>query len=813
MKFEKQSLTAKITNYIVLLALITVGIVGGVAYLTARKALEDDAFARLRVAATLKEAEINRWFESLQRDFLLTIQIPEVEVRLKQLLNDKIAGQQQQPQQYLSQYLAKVVAIQPSFREISIIDRSNKIIFSTNHQREGNYEILANITYVEQVELGDRFAPIFYVSPISHEPAITLAKTIVDAQGQRQGMVLVDINLERIDRIVREKTGLGHSGETYLVGSLVSKNAFISGNLAKIGDFPDGIVSSGIDAAMNGASGYGHYRNYAKIPVLGVYRWLNDQDIALLVEISQTEAFTPARQLAATIVLVGLMSVLGLLLGVNWLSRQLSLSRQKLEEYSCQLEVKAEEAEAANRSKSLFLANMSHELRTPLNAILGFAQLMDRDCNATSKQKEFLGIINRSGEHLLNLINDVLEMSKIEAGKTVLNLESFDVLLLLQTIQEMFEMRAVAKQLAFNLILTQNLPRYVVGDRRKLRQVLINLLSNAIKFTHTGAVTLKVDSDRQDDQTVKLSFKVSDTGKGIAKEELDKLFDPFVQTSSGIISEGGTGLGLAISRQFVQLMGGDIQATSIVDRGSSFFFDIPVSLADVAKIESEFNQPRVQHLAAGQSQYRILVADDKPANRQLLIELLQTVGFNTHAADNGKEAISIWQEWQPHLIWMDMRMPLVDGYQATKYIKSQSQGTDTVIIALTASAFEEERERILSAGCDDFVRKPFTEQVIFDKMAQYLGVEYLYDSKQTPSSSTETSDNSLTKQDLSFLSPEWIGQLHQAAIAVDSEQIEQLVAQISASHQSIAQTIIHMTRNYDFDAIIELTENNGFKVI
>ena len=279
--------------------------------------------------------------------------------------------------------------------------------------------------------------------------------------------MLVDLNLERIDRIVRERTGLGQSGETYLVGSLVSKNSFIAKGIDNEREFPEGINSPGIDAAMNGISGYGLYRNYQNSPVLGVYRWLNDQDLALLVEIGQDEAFAPARQLASTIIVVGLVSVFGLLLGINWLSRQLYLSQEQLENYSHQLEEKAQEAETANRAKSLFLANMSHELRTPLNAILGFSQLMNRDMMITPQQKDSLAIINRSGEHLLNLINDVLEMSKIEAGRIVINSEAFDLHQLLQTISEMFQIRAEAKQLYLNFVLADDLPRYIVSDCRK----------------------------------------------------------------------------------------------------------------------------------------------------------------------------------------------------------------------------------------------------------------------------------------------------------------------------------------------------------
>jgi signal transduction histidine kinase/FixJ family two-component response regulator len=802
MKLWKQSPVDRVVNYFLLLALITVGIVGGVAYFRAKKALQQSAFNRLSAAATLKEAEITRWFEDQQRDFLLTTQLPEVKSNLKILLNhNNINPEYLKAYQELSSYLQEVVKIKPSLQEIYILDRSNKIIFSTNQNREGEYEILANITYVEEIKLGDNFSPIFYVSPFTGKPAITLAKPIRNQQRQRQGMLLINLNLERIDRIVRERTGLGDSGETYLVGSLVSKNTFISRDTKSDRAFPEGIGSPGIDAAMSGSSGYGTYRNYAGSPVLGVYRWLNDQDLALLVEFCIDEAYAPARELASTTILVGLISVLGLSVGVNWLSRQLTLSRQ-------QLEIKAKEAEAANRAKSLFLASMSHELRTPLNAILGFAQLMERDDDLTPSQQDSLAIINRSGEHLLNLINDVLEMSKIEAGRTVVNPESFDLHQLLQTIREMFQLRAESKQLSFNFVLASNVPQYIVSDCRKLRQVLINLLSNAIKFTHKGGITLRVSSALSDsslhfEQTEKpitIYFEVADTGKGIAPEELALLFQPFVQTSIGIQAEGGTGLGLAISSQFVDLMGGKLEAKSKVGEGSTFRFQIQATLADSHIAKS--TQTKIDRIAPHQPNYRILVVDDREANRQLLARLLKTVGFETRTAKDGHEAIAVWQAWQPHLIWMDMRMPGMDGYTATQKIKQHSC-SNTVVIALTASAFEEQRAKILTAGCDDFVRKPFQETTIFEKMAKYLGVKYIYKEESHPVASSPRAT-----EDLSFMSDRWIEQLKQAAIAVDGDTITELISEIPSAHQSIALTLQELVHNYDFDAIIDLTETS-----
>ncbi|MDF5730431.1 MAG: cache domain-containing protein [Rhizonema sp. PD38] len=310
MKFWKQDLSTKVASSFLLLSLVAVGVVGGFAFVKAREALKQAAFERLSVTATLKEEEITRWFEDQRRDFLLTTQFPDVQANLKIILdNDTSDTKYQNAYTVLSKYLLKVADLKPNFKEIFILNRSNRIILSTDKTHEGQYEILGNITYVKQVELGDSFAPIFYPSPVTGKPSVTLATPLYNEARVHQGLILAHLNLDRIDSIVRENTGLGKSGETYLVGSLVTKNTFISKKQANMQDFPDGVSSQGIDKAMGGIRGQGLYKNYARVPVIGVYRWLNDRDLALLVEMHQEEAFAPASDLAQTIVLVGLASV------------------------------------------------------------------------------------------------------------------------------------------------------------------------------------------------------------------------------------------------------------------------------------------------------------------------------------------------------------------------------------------------------------------------------------------------------------------------------------------------------------------------
>ncbi|MEM9163889.1 MAG: histidine kinase dimerization/phospho-acceptor domain-containing protein, partial [Cyanobacteria bacterium P01_F01_bin.4] len=436
MSFQKPTFTTKVAGAFLVLALVTVATVGGVAYVKARQALKQAAFDRLRVTATLKQNEINRWLESCEQDFLIIARFPDVSRQLQRLMATP-SELDRSAYGSLSNYLLEIKALKPKFSEISIVDRSNRIILSTDKAREGKYEIATNLTYFETVVAGDKFTPVFYVSPETGKPAVTYASPIRDRTGKRIGLVMADLNLNRIDQIVRERAGLGDTGETYVVGSLAEKTSFISRQESVTRELPDEPSSQGINEAMQGLSGEALYANYARVPVLGVYSWLNDQNLALIVEMSQDEAFNPARQLAGAIVVVGLGSAGVLFLGVTGLARQLSQSRSQLENYSRQLEQKAQEANAANLAKSEFLANMSHELRTPLNAILGFTQLMGHDRGLSSYQLERVNIINRSGEHLLALINDVLSMSKIEAGRTLLNETRFDLHQLLVSLEEM----------------------------------------------------------------------------------------------------------------------------------------------------------------------------------------------------------------------------------------------------------------------------------------------------------------------------------------------------------------------------------------
>gem|GEM_PF-6211798 len=464
-----------------------------------------------------------------------------------------------------------------------------------------------------------------------------------------------------------------------------------------------------------------------------------------------------------------------------------------------------EEADAANKAKSTFLANMSHELRTPLNIILGFSQLLDRSTNLSNEQRTSLQSIGRSGEHLLELVNDILEFSKIEAGKIELKRDVFDLSDFLLGLEEMFRLRAHQQLLDLKFIIDDKVPTHIRADKNKLRQVLINLLGNAVKFTEQGRVSLEVHYQEGAEDEHRLRFTVTDTGVGIPKSEQEKIFDTFFQTGGQMTPQKGTGLGLSISRKFVEVMGGNLVVESEEGQGASFTFTLPVEI--VAGLDSEFKvSGKVIGLAAGQSEFRLLIAEDNPDNRAFLFALLRSVGFAVKEAVHGREAVELWRQWHPHLILMDIQMPEMDGLAATREIRRLPDGTKTKIIALTAYAFEEDKEAVMEAGGDDFVRKPYSEELIFSILEKHLGVRFQYAEGGHHSSDAPCSDK-LERNEvaamLEALPEEMLSRFDYAVRQSDVAGIEQGIAEICGVNQRLGLFLKQLADDFAYGVITD----------
>jgi CheY-like chemotaxis protein len=444
---------------------------------------------------------------------------------------------------------------------------------------------------------------------------------------------------------------------------------------------------------------------------------------------------------------------------------------------------------------------MSHELRTPLNAIIGFSDLLRRDPAISGSQQETLGIIHKSGDHLLGLINEVLDIAKIEAGRILLEAKTFDLGAVVLDVIELLSVRAADKGLSLQIDQSSEFPRYIVGDEGKLRQILINLISNAIKATGHGGVTLRLGVKQN--HAMHLIMEVEDSGCGIAEEDLDKLFQPFVQIGPQARQQG-TGLGLAITRQFAELMGGGISVTSSVGQGSVFRLEVVVQLASLEEIPpASAEQGDVTGLEAGQPSWRVLVVEDQPENQLLLMRLLERVGFTARLAENGAEAVEQFTTWQPHFIWMDRRMPVMNGVDATRRIRALPGGDAVKIAAVTASIFKEEDAELTMAGFDAVVHKPYRPAQIFNSMERLLGARFVRsEAESLPTAHPQFSGAALATP-LKDLSAPLRQELNESLLLLDSERILRVIGEIGRVAPELAAALSERARNYDYTGIRE----------
>jgi PAS domain S-box-containing protein len=486
-------------------------------------------------------------------------------------------------------------------------------------------------------------------------------------------------------------------------------------------------------------------------------------------------------------------------------SQQLQVANQQLHDANAQLLHAKQEADAASRAKSIFLSTMSHEIRTPMNAILGYAQLMLRDQALGTEAKANLRIIGRSGEHLLCLINDVLDMSKIEAGRVDLKPTTFSLSGLLDDLATLFRLRAEAKALQFSMLVDGESVPYVVTDEGKVRQVLINLLGNAVKFTRFGEIGVRVTLNRRSDDRLWLLALVEDTGPGITEKDQEKLFEPFTQAKRGLSSQEGTGLGLSISREYARLMGGDITVTSKFGTGSIFRFEIPIGRGNAGIAAMRSTSRRVTGLRAGTKAPSILVVDDHPENRELLMKLLSSIGFHVRIAENGESAIRTWEEWHPELILMDLHMPVLDGLQATRRIKSDPRAKETIIVALTASAMDDDRQVSFQSGADDFLAKPCREDELLEKLRGLLDIAYDYEETSGAEDELPAGIAAVSAERLRRLPLELIENLRDATLTGNKRLLNTLIVKVGATTDpGAAHGLQELADKYEYDTLTGL---------
>ena len=467
-----------------------------------------------------------------------------------------------------------------------------------------------------------------------------------------------------------------------------------------------------------------------------------------------------------------------------------------------QLRRAKDSAEAATRAKSEFLANMSHELRTPLNGVLGYAQLLQRDRSLDASQRESLDAIAKGGAHLLELINDVLDLSRIEAGRLDIEASTTDLAQMAIDLKYLVAEAARRKGLLLGMAIAPDTPRRVVLDGRHLRQVLLNLLNNAIKFTPQGEVHLSMGKAGDD----RLLFEVSDTGVGIEAHELDAIFEAFTQTKSGAAA-GGSGLGLAISRHLITKMGGALQVQSQPGSGSRFHFDLPLTPADaVADGEGDADlaaPPLDARLAEGED-VLALVADDSTVNRRILAALLESAGVRVISAAGGLEAIALTQANRPNVVFMDLKMADLDGFEATRRLQADPATADIPVIAVTASAFGDTRTAALDSGCVDYLPKPVRTATLFAALQKHLGVRFVSGPRADAPPETPAGP-AVSRHALAAR----LGEAIELGAVMDLEAIAQELMSGEGGDPALGRRIGGLVQSFDFDALRALAVTLG----